>query len=86
MVQWRASYKHYEYNQPKMNLLRFTDQVQPIMFEYTLNHRVDDDLDLSLFASRYRNDHNDDPAILFKIVLFAYSRSITAGRKTVIPP
>ena len=49
------------------------------MFESTFNHMVDDDLDLSLFASRSRNDHNDDSAILLKIVLFSYLRSITAG-------
>ena len=81
MVQWMARDKHYDCNQPKMISLRFADQVQPVMFDSTLNHMVDDNVDMNLFESRYRNDHNDDPAILLKIVLFAYSRSITTGTK-----
>jgi len=80
-----ARYKHYDYNQTKMIPLRFADQIQPGSFEYTLNHVVDNDLDLSVFESRYRNDYNGapayDPAILLKIVLFAYSRGITSSRK-----
>ncbi|MBN0989903.1 transposase [Amphritea pacifica] len=80
-----ARYKHYDYNQTKMIPLRFADQIQPGSFEYTLSHVVDHDLDMSLFESRYRNDYNGapayDPAILLKIVLFAYSRGITSSRK-----
>ncbi|KDE38514.1 Mobile element protein [Nitrincola lacisaponensis] len=80
-----ARYKHYDYNQTKMIPLRFADQIQPGTFEYTLNHVVDNDLDLSVFESRYRNDVNGapayDPAILLKVVLFAYSRGITSSRK-----
>lgn len=80
-----ARYKHYDYNQNKMIPLRFADQIQPGTFEYTLNHVVDNDLDLSVFESRYRNDVNGapayDPAILLKVVLFAYSRGITSSRK-----
>ncbi|WP_409526526.1 transposase [Nitrincola sp. MINF-07-Sa-05] len=80
-----ARYKHYDYNQTKMIPLRFADQIQPGTFEYTLNHVVDNDLDLSVFESRYRNDYNGapayDPAILLKVVLFAYSRGITSSRK-----
>lgn len=80
-----ARYKHYDYNQTKMIPLRFVDQIQPGTFEYTLNHFVDNDLDFSMFESRYRNDVNGapayDPAILLKVVLFAYSRGITSSRK-----
>jgi transposase len=79
-----ARYKHYDYDQAKMIPLRFADQILPGTFEYTLNHVVDHDLDLSIFAKRYRNDTNGapayDPAILLKIVLFAYSRGITSSR------
>ena len=85
MVQRMARYKHYDYNQTKMIPLRFADQIQPGTFEYTLNHVVDNDLNMGLFESRYRNDYNGapayDPAILLKIVLFAYSRGITSSRK-----
>nr|WP_232846536.1 transposase [Amphritea pacifica] len=80
-----ARYKHNDYNQTKMIPLRFADQIQPGSFEYTLSHVVDHDLDMSLFESRYRNDYNGapayDPAVLLKIVLFAYSRGITSSRK-----
>ena len=79
MVQWMARYKYYDYNQTKMIPLRVADQVHPGTFEYTLNHVVDDELDIGLFSSRYRNDHNDDPAILLKIVIFVCSRSTTAS-------
>ncbi|WP_409525170.1 transposase [Nitrincola sp. MINF-07-Sa-05] len=76
-----ARYKHYDYNQTKMIPLRFADQIQSGTFEYTLNN----DLDLSVFESRYRNDYNGAPAydtaILLKVVLFAYSRGITNSRK-----
>ena len=85
MVQGMARYKHYDYNQTKMIPLRFADQIQPGTFEYTLNHVVDNDLNISLLEARYRNDYNGapayDPSILLKIVLFAYSRCITSSRK-----
>ncbi|WP_372740211.1 transposase [Neptunomonas sp.] len=80
-----ARYKHYDYQQTKMIPLRFSDQIQPGTFEYTLNHVVDNELDLGVFESRYRNDYNGapayDPALLLKIVLFAYARGITSSRK-----
>ena len=42
-----ARYKHQDYNQTKMIPLRLADQIQPGRFEYTLNHVVDNELDLS---------------------------------------
>ena len=56
MVQRMARFKHYDYAQIKMIPLRFVDQIQPGTFEYTLNHVVDNELDLSVFESRYCND------------------------------
>ncbi|GAB2595210.1 hypothetical protein [Nitrincola alkalisediminis] len=50
------------HNQAKMIPLRFSDQIQPSTFEHKLNHVVDNDLDLSVFESRYRNDYNGEPA------------------------
>ena len=80
-----ARYKHYDYNQIKMIPLRFADPIQPVPFEYSLNHVVDSYLDLSVFELRYRNDCNGaptyDPTILLKINLFAYSRGVTSSRK-----
>jgi len=57
MLQRMARFKHYDYEQTKMISLRFADQTQPGTFEYTLNHVVDNEFDLSVFESRYRNDH-----------------------------
>jgi len=49
-----ARFKHYDYEQTKMISLRFADQIQLGTFEYTLNHVVDNELDLSVFESCYR--------------------------------
>ncbi len=57
MVQRMARFKHYDYKQTKMIPLRFADQIQLGTCEYTLNRVVDNELDLSVFESRYRNDH-----------------------------
>jgi transposase len=64
--------------------LSFADQIQPGSFEYTLSEVIDS-IDLSLFSDRYRNDTSGapayDPAILLKIVLYAYSRGINTSRR-----
>jgi len=65
--------------------IRLADQVQPGTFEYTVNYLVDNEIDLSVFESRYQNDETGapayDPAILLKIILFAYSRGIISSRR-----
>ena len=57
----------------------------PGTFEYTLNYLVDHELDLRVFDARYRNDDTGapafDPAVLLKIIIYAYSRGITSSRK-----
>ncbi len=80
-----ARYKHYDYRQTKMLPVSFDRQVLPGTFEYTLNYLIDEKIDLSVFEARYKNDENGapayDPAILLKIVLFAYSKGIIHSRK-----
>ncbi|MBN4054499.1 transposase [Nitrospira defluvii] len=80
-----ARYKPYDYNQSKLIPIYFDEQILPGTFEYALNHIVDKELDLSIFLDRYKNDNTGasayDPAILLKIVLFAYSHGITSSRK-----
>ncbi|OYV75070.1 MAG: transposase [Chromatiales bacterium 21-64-14] len=49
--------------------IAFKDQILPGTFEYTLSHLVDHELDLS-----------NDPALLLKIVVYAYSRGIVSSR------
>jgi len=80
-----ARYKDYSYEQGKFIPIHFDKQIQPGTFEYTLNHLIEDELDLSVFNERFKNDLTGapayDPKILLKIVLFAYSRGIVSSRK-----
>jgi transposase len=80
-----ARYKPYSYAQGKFIPVHFEKQILPGTFEYTLNHLIDNELDISIFDARYRNDDTGasayDPRILLKIVLFAYSRGIVSSRK-----
>lgn len=79
-----ARYKTYSYAQGKFIPIHFEQQIIPGTFEYSLNHRIDQKLDLSIFDERYRNEETGatayDPKILLKIILFAYSRGITSSR------
>jgi len=74
-----ARYKHYDYSQMKMLPVCFAEQILPGTFEHTVNRLVDEEFDLSVFEARYRNDETGapayDPAILLKVILFAYSRA-----------
>lgn len=61
------------------------DQLQPGTFEHTIDYLVDNEIELSVFDTRYENDESGapayDPAVLLKVVLFAYSRGIiSSGR------
>lgn len=80
-----ARYKDYNYDQAKLLPVSFSRQVLPGTFEYTLSHIVDHELNLADFDARYANDETGapayDPAILLKIVLYAYSRGITSSRE-----
>ena len=76
-------FKHYSYDQTKLIPVDFRSQLQPGTFEFALNRLVDE-MDLSIFDDRFQNDDTGapayDPAILLKIVLFAYSRGMTSSR------
>ena len=80
-----AKYKEYSYDQGVFLPVFFDRQILPGTFEYTLNHMIDNEVDLKFFDSRYKNDETGapayDPKILLKIILFAYSRGITSSRK-----
>jgi len=80
-----ARYKPYSYKQGKFIPIFFDKQILPGTFEYTLNLLIDNELDLSIFDDRFKNDETGapayDPKILLKIVLFAYSRGIVSSRK-----
>ncbi|MGS2724951.1 transposase, partial [Porticoccus sp. GXU_MW_L64] len=79
------NFKPYNYNQDAMVVVNFEEQIQPGTFEFTLHHLIDNHIDLSAFYDKYKNDHGGrsayDPAILLKIILFAYSKGITSSRE-----
>ena len=80
-----ARFKEYSYEQSRFIPVSLSEQIQPGTIEYTINYLVDNEIDLSVFHARFHNDENGapafDPAILLKIVLFAYSRGIISSRK-----
>jgi transposase len=80
-----ARFKQYDYGQMKLLPVSFSEQVLPGTFEYTLNHLIDHEIDLTVFEHRYQNDETGapayDPAILLKVILYAYSRGVTASRQ-----
>ncbi len=75
----------YDPNQSKMVVINYSDQLQAGTFEFAINHIIDHKLDLTVFHPRYQNDDGGrpayDPAILLKIILFAYSKGITSSRE-----
>jgi transposase len=59
-------------------------QLLPGTFEHALNQLLDHELDLRTLDARFRNDDGGapaySPAVLLKVVLFAYSRGIVGSR------
>ena len=78
-----ARYKHID-TSPRLLAVDFSKQLLPGTFEHALNWLLDHDIDLSSFDARYRNDETGAsayrPAMLLKIVLFAYSQGIIGSR------
>jgi|TARA_B110000116_G_scaffold32595_1_gene24800 transposase len=79
------NFKHYDYNQDSMIVINFEEQLLPNTFEFTIHHLINNHIDLSAFNEHYNNDHGGrsayNPAILLKIILFAYSKGITSSRE-----
>ncbi len=75
----------YDHNQSSLIVINYQDQLQPGTFEHAIHHLVDKKLDISIFYPNYQNDETGrpayDPAVLLKIILFAYSRGITSSRE-----
>lgn len=75
----------YNYDQAAMVVINYKDQLQPGTFEHAVHYLIDEKLDLSIFYPNYQNDDGGrpayDPAILLKIILFAYSKGITSSRE-----
>ena len=79
------NYIAYDHRQNVLISLNFEDQLQLGTFEYALHYLIEHKLDLSIFAPRYKNEKNGrpayNPAILLKVILFAYSKGITSSRE-----
>ena len=80
-----ARYKSCSYKQTKLISLSIQQQILPGTFKYTLNYLIDHEFDLSIFEQRYHNDETGasayDPAVVLKIVLYAYACGIITSRQ-----
>jgi transposase len=78
-----ARYKHID-TSPRMLPVDLARQLLPGTFEHALNHLLDHEIDLSCFDARFCNDETGatayPPAMLLKVVLFAYSQGIVSSR------
>jgi transposase len=78
-----ARYKYIDTN-PRFLAVDLAKQLLPGTFEHALNHLLDHGIDLSHFDARFRNDATGapayPPALLLKVVLFAYSQGIVGSR------
>jgi len=78
-------YIPYNYDQHSMVVINYLEQLQTGTFEHAIHHLIENNLDLSIFFPNYKNDDGGrpayDPAILLKIILFAYSKKITSSRE-----
>ena len=79
-----ARYKYIDTN-PRFLAVDLARQLLPGTFEHALNHLLDHAIDLSHFDGRFRNDVTGapayPPAMLLKVVLFAYSQGIVSSRR-----
>jgi len=78
-----ARYKHID-TSPRFLAVDLQRQLIPGTFEHAMNHLIDSELDLTRFDERFKNDETGaaayPPAMLLKIVLFAYSMGIISSR------
>ena len=78
-----ARYKHID-TSPRFLAVDLQRQLLPGTFEHAMNHLIDHRLDLSCFDTRFRNDATGaaayPPAMLLKVILFAYSMGIVSSR------
>lgn len=78
-----ARYKHID-TSPRFLAVDLQQQLLPGTFEHAMNHLIEHELDLTGFDARYCNDETGaaayPPAMLLKVVLFAYSLGIVSSR------
>jgi len=78
-----ARYKHID-TSPRMLAIDLHKQLLPGTIEQALNHLLDHEINLREFDKRYKNDlvgaSAFPPAMLLKVVLFAYAQGIVSSR------
>ena len=78
-------FQKYDYRQCVLLAINLEDQLQPGTFEHAIHFLIENHIDLSVFHQDYNNDDTGrpayDPALLLKIVLFAYYKKITSSRE-----
>ena len=76
-------YKYIDTN-PKFLPIDLARQLLPGTFEHALHHLLEHEIDLTRFDARFRNDETGapayPPAMLLKVVLFAYARGMVSSR------
>ena len=80
-----AKYKPSNENQMVMLPISLQDQLVPGTLEHTINRLVDENIDLSVFDERYKNDLIGaaaiHPKILLKVILLAYAKGMISSRQ-----
>jgi transposase len=80
-----AKYKPTNEDQMVMLPISLRDQLVPGTLEHTINRLVDENIDLSVFDERYKNDVTGaaaiHPKILLKVILLAYAKGMISSRQ-----
>jgi len=80
-----AKYKPSNENQMVMLPISLQDQLVPGTLEHTINRLVDENINLSVFNERYKNDEIGaaaiHPKILLKVILLAYAKGMISSRQ-----
>ncbi len=80
-----AKYKPSNENQMIMLPISLQDQLVPGTLEHTINRLVDENINLSVFDERYKNDLTGaaaiHPKILLKVILLAYAKGMISSRQ-----
>lgn len=77
-------FKPYNYDQTIMVPVNLQDQLVPGSLEFAIHYLVDNEIDLSGFETRFKNDEEGrpgyNPRILLKVILTGYSRGVVHSR------
>jgi len=80
-----AKYKSCNEDQLVMLPISLQDQLVPGTLEHTINRLVDENINLSVFDERYKNDETGaaaiHPKILLKVILLAYAKGMISSRQ-----